>query len=266
MDHFHRKPRRWKVDLDGWDLSAQKYAGFVVLYSEGTSLISSLQATSDLYEPELVAALWREIQTTNAKFFLDVGANIGLVSLAVLKKYADLRIEAFEPGQHQSRLFEATIRYNHLETRIRLHREALGDHNGETDFFVHASEHVSGDGFVDTGRAGSAKKVRVAVQRLDEWWKESGKPRIPVVKIDTEGAELLILKGAVQFLEICRPTLFLEIWPENLIHYPYESQDVLIWLSKHGYRLETLASETVDIASSRYYWGREDTFVARPVF
>ena len=157
--------------------------------------MSRLQSASDLYEPELVAALWTEMEHRQARVFLDIGANIGLISLAVLKRFPRLRIEAFDPGPHQCQLFTATIQYNRLESQIHLHQVALGDREGETDFFVHADEHVSGDGLVDTGRAGSAKKIQVPMQRLDVWWRGAGKPDIPVVKIDTEGAELLVLKG-----------------------------------------------------------------------
>lgn len=262
---LHRKPRQWTVNLGHLNLKAQEYAGYVVLYSEGTSLMSRLQSASDLYEPELVAALCKEIEHCQAQVFLDIGANIGLISLAVLKQFPHLRIEAFDPGPHQCQLFTATIRYNQLESQIHLHQVALGDSEGETDFFVHADEHVSGDGLVDTERAGSARKIRVPMQCLDGWWSRAGKPDIPVVKIDAEGAELLVLKGAVHFLAQCRPTLFLEIWPDNLHHYPYKAQDILIWLNGHNYLLETLKGELVHPATSERFWGRDVTFVARPI-
>lgn len=226
--------------------------------------MSRLQSRFDLYEPDLVRALRREITCTQTPTFLDVGANIGLISLAVLAACPGVRVEAFDPGPHQSRLLQATIAYNRLEPRVRVHTIALGDADGEVDFAVHTSEHASGDGLIDTGRAGSVTTVRVPMQRLDSWWCAAGQPDARVVKVDTEGAELMILKGAQQFLAACRPTLFLEIWPDNLRNYPYSADDVLAGLNQLGYRLETLYGERVEPRHAATFWGREETYVARP--
>jgi FkbM family methyltransferase len=265
LRRLYRKPRQWTATLERLTLKAQEYAGYVVLYSEGTTLMSRLQTASAIYEPELVKTLCKEIRLRKALLFLDIGANIGLISLSILKHFPQLRIEAFDPGPHQYHLFSSTIRYNRLEPQIHLHNVALGDSEGESDFFVHAEENASGDGLVDTERAGGTTRIRVPVQRLDSWWIRAGKPNIPVVKIDTEGAELLVLKGAVQFLAQCKPTLFLEIFPGNLHHYPYTAQDILIWLNRHQYRLETLNGKPILPETSDRFWNHEVTFVAKPV-
>lgn len=80
-------------------------------------------------------------------------------------------------------------------------------------FCNHNSKHASGDGFKDTGIARDYESVIVKTQRLDDWWIENDKPQIDLVKIDTEGAELFVLKGVKTVVETCRPNVYFEMHP-----------------------------------------------------
>jgi FkbM family methyltransferase len=265
-----RKPKRWKVIIGNEELIAQKYAGYSVLYVEGNPLMDRIKYAGELYEHETIGALCDELKLRKAWTFLDVGANIGLISLPLLRRFPDLRIEAFEPGPHQSNLLEETIKYNNLASRLFIHKTALADYKGETDFYIHSYGDIlnggSGDGFIDTGRAGSTKRISVSVERLDDWWIRAGSPDVGVVKIDTEGAELLILKGARLFLETCRPSLFLEIWPENLKNYPYCADDIFDFLTANKYQLFTLEGEIINDRQSEELWKKsEGNYLAKPI-
>ena len=267
---FQRKPRKWNITLEAKELVAQEYAGFVVLYAKDNPLMGRLTFASDLYEPEVLRVLYQELRKSSTTTFLDIGANIGLIALALLREFPDLKIEAFEAGPHQSLLLSETIKYNNLASSICLHNVALADCNGEADFYIHFYDGVlnggSGDGLIDTGRAGSAKKIRVPVERLDDWWVRAGSPDVGVVKIDTEGAELLILKGARRFLETCRPSLFLEIWPENLRNYPYCADDIFDFLIANKYQLFTLEGEIINDRQSEDLWKKsEGNYLAKHI-
>lgn len=223
------------------------YEGFELVYSRGTSLVERL-AQGGAYEPELLGLLVDELRASERPTFVDVGANIGLISLAVLARVPEARVFAFEPGPHQRRLLEATIARNGLSGRLMLSPLALSERGGTAPFAVHTSRHASGDGFVDTGRAGPTRELRVRTESLDAWWEGEGQPPLDVVKIDTEGAELLVLRGAEAVLEAERPVVFLEIHPLNLRAYPYASDDVRDFLESRGYRLEPIAGETEFVA------------------
>ncbi len=257
------RPRRWRVEVEGRALLAQPYAGFTVLFTPGVSLLQRLRRSGDLYEPELVVALRREIGRRRATRFLDVGANVGLMTLAVLQAYPDLRVDAFEPSPHPADLLAATLRHNQLDDRVRLHRFALAEAEGRADFWTHHPAHASGDGLRDTGRAGEAERIEVATRTLDSWWKEAGEPPVPVVKIDTEGAELPILRGATELLETCRPTLFLEIHERNLRAYAQTAADVHGWLTDRGYRLWSLDGRRVEAEHLGSLLELGETFVGR---
>jgi hypothetical protein len=90
----------------------------------------------------------------------------------------------------------------------------------------------------------------VETETLDSWWDRSGRPEVDVLKLDTEGSELLILRGACALIEHCRPVVFLEIHEQNLEPYPYGREDVVAHLDGLGYVLSA-CSDTEFVAKAR---------------
>jgi FkbM family methyltransferase len=235
------------------------YKGFKVYFSRGTSLIERIRQTGH-YEPETVEAIVSALKTHKGAL-VDVGANIGLISLATLSEIPSLKVFAFEPGPHQRKYFALTIAKNNLGRYIKLSPLAMGDKRASATFYTHDPRHVSGDGLLDTGRAGTAQAIKVKVETLDHWWQEQGKPEVSVLKLDIEGAELLALRGAQKFLKVCRPTIFIEIHSLNLKNYPYGAEDVFDFLKKAGYQLYTYSSKEVRSYATLI---KETDFIAKP--
>lgn len=224
------------------------YAGYTLVHRRRNSLVERV-ARNGQYERAELDAIVGALNASTARTLVDVGANIGLISLAVLAAVPDGRVFAFEPGPEQYRLLAETVERNGLGSRLELSPLALSDAAGEAAFAVHSSRHAAGDGLVDTGRAGRTRTVTVQTDTLDAWWERKGRPTVDVVKLDTEGSELLILRGAASLVVACRPTIFLEIHEENLRRYPYGPEEVRRAIADLDYELDAL--------------GRAD-FVARP--
>lgn len=221
-----------------------RYRGYELHYTRGTSLIHALRGGMT-YEPELTYRLIELLRRKDHPIFVDVGANIGLITLNVLSALPTTMVYAFEPGLHQYTLFQKTIMANHLESAVQLFDVALGRRQGCADFFVHATHHSSGDGFRDTNRAGWTKRVQVKVDSFDGWWKVKGFPHIDVVKIDAEGAELLVLEGAQHMLRRCRSAIVFEMCSKNLIAYPHCPGDILRCLEGASYTVTTIGGVLV---------------------
>ena len=241
-----------------------RYRGFEVSYDAGDALVDRIRG-GDLYEPEVTRTLLRLLQRSSpAPLLVDIGANIGLVSLNLLSLLPSTRIHAFEPGPRTAELLRRTISNNHLDGAITLHALALSNESGTANFAQHSRRNCSGDGFVDTGRAGRCRSIEVATGTLDQWWEDVGRPGVDVIKIDTEGAELWVLEGGLTLLERCRPAIVLEVNSRNLARYPHGADALETLLNSHGYRLWTLAGTQEPAGELTRFCQVSNDFVALP--
>lgn len=248
-------------------LNKIKYCGFDLYYGQRSGIVNRIRFghLSRKYEPELCAAIISDLQKKSQPIFIDIGANIGFISLAVLEKLPQTKIFAFEPGMHQNKMLEITILANGLQNNIILSNQAVSNTTGTTVFQVHKNESESvGDGLIDTLRGGETTSVSVPVIRLDDWWISQKQIGVSVIKIDTEGAELFVLQGASELIIKAKPIIFLEISTANLKNYPYSVQDVFRWLVEHKYSLYTIDGIKVNSQNLKNLVLLEDSYVARP--
>jgi hypothetical protein len=82
--------------------------------------------------------------------------------------------------------------------------------------------------------APSEQSIEVAIVSLDSWCLANGVTFPNVMKIDVEGAELLVLRGAKRILRESRPKLFIEA------HSRVLASEVLNLLHEQGYLVRTL--------------------------
>jgi hypothetical protein len=98
----------------------------------------------------------------------------------------------------------------------------------------------TGSPFHDTHRAGRTHTIEVPVTTLDTWWSAANRIPVDAVKIDTEGAELWVLRGAEELIRACRPSIIFELHPRNLRVYPHTAADVLHFFENRGYTVTAL--------------------------
>jgi FkbM family methyltransferase len=239
------------------------YKNFTLNYSRGTSLIHRI-IRGKTYEPTFTTQILKSLSSHQAPVFIDIGANIGLISLNILASMSSARIFAFEPGPHQFEMFSKTISDNNLTEKITFYNEALSYEEGEAEFSIHNTKHASGDGFFDTGRAGNSDIIKVKCNTLDRWWAAENKIDVNVVKIDSEGAELWILKGANKLIDECRPTIFFEFNRLNNAPYPYDENDILSYFEEKDYTVKTIIGEPVTKTNIKQITESQDDFIAVP--
>lgn len=263
---FVRTHRAWLIDVltnIGASECKRSYQGFDVYYNPGNALIDRLRKER-YFEKDLCERIISDLENSEQKVFLDIGANIGLMTLSVLAKIPQATVYAFEPGPLQAGFLEKTIDGNNLSKQVTLYHKALGESVGEATFFIHDGADIAKDGFKNTGRGEGGHEITVSVETFDNWWNDAGKPKVVAVKVDTEGAELFVLKGGTEFLSTVKPVLYLEIEPSNLIAYPYTAADIVRFLNSVGYDVSTLNDVTVSPENIDGFTKQFDTYRAFP--
>ncbi|MEQ9407211.1 MAG: FkbM family methyltransferase [Fuerstiella sp.] len=135
---------------------------------------------------------------------LDVGANIGLVSLLLARLVGPTgRVHAFEPQPRLARMLAASLQKNGFQNTT-LHEIALGDSVGKLQ--MHVPGHNAGAATLVNDRIRSdSGSLYVDVRTLDDVLAADQNSRIRLMKIDVEGYESQVIKGAQSIMRERRP-------------------------------------------------------------
>lgn len=145
---------------------------------------------------------------------LDVGANIGLVAVPVADRSA-ARCIAFEPAPDNCELLRRNVRRHGLEQRVEIHEIALDARAGRVTLAL--SDDNSGDHrLVPAGASSGQTCIEVEAARLDDLLASHALTRPIVLKIDGQGAEARVLRGARATLERVDFAV-VEYWPAGLL-------------------------------------------------
>lgn len=164
--------------------------------------------------------------------FVDVGANKGDFALLAARLVGDAgRVLAFEPEPNNCCWIERTLELNGSRN-VRLFPLALSDEDGEAMLRL---SRQSGAHTLLPGLPGrSEAERRVPVRTLDSLLDELGSPRIDLLKLDVEGSELRVLRGAQRVLRSNRSlVLLLDLHPQLGV----DVVEVADFLRGLGYRL-----------------------------
>jgi len=179
---------------------------------------------------------------------IDIGANKGQFSLVALERNPNTRVYAFEPQPLEASIYRSIFKKS---TNITLYQFALGAESKEAKMYI--SRRRDSSSLLPISeiqerifpKTNLAKCETVSVRTLDSFatkWNETG--RI-LVKIDVQGFELEVLKGANSVL---RKASFLYVECSNVSFYHGQAlySDVRDFLEKAGYCLRDRTNEHYD--------------------
>ena len=146
------------------------------------------------YEPHKVAAVQRLLRAGGT--FVDVGANKGDFSLIAARTAGpEGRVIAFEPAPENAIWARKSVELNGYPS-VELLEIALSDSEGEAR--LHLGRKSGWHSLVP--RPVEQDAITVRTRTLDAVLAERGSPTVDMLKIDVEGAELAVLRGARQTL------------------------------------------------------------------
>ena len=240
-----------------------RYFGFELVYGKGNLLVRRI-ADSREYEPSVAAYLQRSLPRQAQ--VIDVGANLGLFSLAVLGIEPSATVHMFEPSPIPRRYLQQTLERNDLEDRVRLNATAVSGEAGEASFLVHAAKSSACDGFRELGyaAAGDATEITVETTTLDLYVRQCKIDRVDLIKLDAEGAELFILRGAATTLKQLQPAVLFEAARHHLVAYGLEPEDFVNFFEAVDYQIETLRGSRLTETEFCAAIDTEHEFVAVP--
>jgi FkbM family methyltransferase len=148
----------------------------------------------------------------------DIGAHFGFFSLgAALRVGNHGRVFSFEPSAKTAATLRHNILLNHWESRVEVVEQVVSDKEGLVTFYTYGTsmaaslsrENVE---ILNPEHPPAASEEKVPAVTLDRFC-NSRNVQFDVIKIDVEGAELLVLKGSHRLLASQRPVVLCEIHP-----------------------------------------------------
>ena len=162
---------------------------------------------------------------------LDIGAAGGEFTIAMLA--ASRSVIAFEPLPTQARALVSM--FDAVGSTVRVESVALSDRPGVTKMRVLESDPgrstIDSDNALDDADGSRVGTIEVPVRRLDDLQLDD----VGFVKIDVEGHELAVLRGAADTLKRNRPTLFIEAEERHHRHAVAAITEFLAGLGYTGY-------------------------------
>lgn len=183
--------------------------------------------------------LFRTIHRGDVVF--DIGANVGNYTCMFARLVGSLgEVHAFEPVPPTFKKLRQTVEQNNLNARLYLSQYALADKPGCLTMYMPVNDCSQAALTVHDDLAWSSSHIEsftnCEVGTLDGYINSREIGQIDFVKIDVEGAELLVLQGMESILRRSRPpTLLVEIFAPWTANFNYTPRDLLEFLHQFGY-------------------------------
>ena len=205
--------------------------------------LSIIRGTYEREEIEFVRRLLKPGDIT-----VDAGAHIGFFAIQMASMVGPGgRVYAFEPFEANAELLDRSIVENRFEECVIFERAAVGEASGSATLTFAGETLNSGGAYLL--RAGTAPLTgnvsrRVAAVALDEFHLPHP---VRFIKMDVEGAEPQVLRGAARILKEDRPVILSEVHAAQLQRVSGVTADeFLAEVRRFGYRAQDLSGAPID--------------------
>ena len=185
---------------------------------------------------------------------LDIGANVGMFSLELYSKNADLDYYVFEPLPTTYKRLEKTVLLNGASGKqYHTYNMGMSNEGGTFDFYMPSTSEAASLRPVDdefymkdcdangkyTGKS-RTEVIKCKVSTVDTFVHENDITDIRFIKIDVEGNEKFVLEGAKDTLTEQRPIVYSELLRKHAKRFGYHPNDVISFMADLGYSCHTM--------------------------
>eukprot|EP00042_Codosiga_hollandica_P043175 m.406357 g.406357 ORF g.406357 m.406357 type:complete len:380 (+) comp56494_c0_seq8:996-2135(+) len=198
---------------------------------------------NEMFEMPTRGAIYRHLRGLDLQLprprdplFLDVGANIGIHALFTAA--LGIRTHAFEPLPKNFKVLECSMRANPtLAQFLTLNSFGLGQQN-EDQACMSVESSNQGNSYLDLSRS-KCTSARIKIRRLDDYWKEVlNFEQVYLMKLDVQGFEGFVLRGAMEMLRHKPPIfIFTEFCPHRFRQYGVDPLQILKDMIEYGYKI-----------------------------
>jgi FkbM family methyltransferase len=169
---------------------------------------------------------------------LDLGAHYGLYTLLASKRVGrGGRVIAFEPSPRERQKLQRHLQVNRCQN-VQVEGVAVGSTDGTAELYVCMAQATSYNSLRPPAVDDPTVQIQVPLVKLDTYLEQAHIGTVDFIKMDVEGAELGVLKGASNLLRHpSRPVLMCELADERTNPWNYRSVEIYDFLVECGYHL-----------------------------
>ncbi|MGD1840930.1 MAG: FkbM family methyltransferase [Thermonemataceae bacterium] len=176
----------------------------------------------------------------NAEIILDIGANIGQTALEINKdrqKHTDsFHIICFEPYPENYTKLQINFKLNETQ-HIKAEKLGLGIAPKKVRMYKDCATNSGGNRMVYNASENTLDVEEVEITSLDNYLTSNNLHQVDFIKIDVEGYEYEVLKGATNTLKQIKPKLFIELDDQNLKHQGSSAYELISFLEGFDYSI-----------------------------
>ena len=175
-------------------------------------------------------------------YIVDIGANIGYTSLVMSSLVKTGAVVGFEPDPYSYQQILGNYKRN-KQTNVKCYNIGLGEQSGIA-FLEERLETCRGANRI---AAKDVSGIEIKLDTFDTIFPQLDFKKIDLIKIDVEGYELKILRGAKEILKRFKPLLFIEVDENNLKDQGDSAKELIFFLQELGYNQITQADQDEQI-------------------
>ena len=194
------------------------------------------------------------LNTSDKKILVDVGSNVGSVTLPLAKLFNSSTIISIEPTNFAFSKLKKNLNLNpNLKKRIKLFNVFISDKKKKINF-VHSSWDLKAKHKKHEIHLGTLKKTSNKIQSLSQLLKKIQK-KIDFIKIDVDGYEIDVLRSGKKIINKYKPIIYFEFAPYLYREFGYSPKVLIDFIKKElNY---TFLNENFDEVKNIYQIGHK---------